>query len=152
MGALTALEGEGEQEDEEAKKEESVAPFEGAGEGEQEAGEAAATAATAGNADGEEDAKEDSPGPSTAAKGKGKSPAVPKKRKKKARDVGRTGHTHTLVVLDDEKRSWSREQLVQEYGADLRIAVDSETAWAAITGSSMRVSAVASPSSVAPLT
>lgn len=90
---------------------------------------------------------EGSPAPSassTADKGKGKAKEDDKKgKKKKGKGSGEEQvATHEFRVLKGEEKEESRESLLERYGEDLRIAVGAQTAWIAITGSSMRVSPV----------
>lgn len=84
------------------------------------------------------------------SKGKGKNRAPAPKRKKKAKDIGKQG-THQLERIEGERRGWSREKLIETYGQGLRISVGDETAWAAITGSSMRVSSLIGSATSSPI-
>ncbi|ORY86011.1 hypothetical protein BCR35DRAFT_302649 [Leucosporidium creatinivorum] len=79
-----------------------------------------------------------------ASKGRGKNKLAIPKRKKKAKDIGKQG-THQLELIEGERKAWSREKLVETYGEALRIAVGAETAWVAITGSSMRPTSLTPP-------
>lgn len=92
------------------------------------------------NGDDDEENEEEESSPKLKGKGKAKAKAPKAKRKKKARDVGKDEGTHHFEVLADEKAAWSRDKLMEEFGDTLRIAVGPDTAWTAITGSSMRVS------------
>lgn len=79
--------------------------------------------------------------PQAKTKGKKKYTAD-RKGKGKAKDRSPSTDDADLEMheLDDEQRHWSRDKLMETYGQDLMIAVGEQTAWVALTGSSMRVS------------
>jgi hypothetical protein len=68
---------------------------------------------------------------------KGKGKAKVKTAKTGAKDQPAT---HSLRLLDNDEKAIPREELLEKYGENLRIAAGEQTAWTAITGSPMRVS------------
>lgn len=87
--------------------------------------------------------QEDTSGNESAASASKASASKKGKQKSKAgatHTETSTDATHDWHALQHEERTWSREKLIEKYGNDLRVAVGAETAWIAITGSSMRVS------------